>query len=178
MYFLLLTYHMHHIKTSLLLVLKWQREEWTDPFPNKMHVSILVVPQLETQLMSHHRQLPTNTQTKVSEDSSLTEWVLKATIHCTWTDESTLPTTDPRAIAKTHSAKCGLVRHWSGKVTNHTLRLLPTFWVVPISITRGHHSSSWHSLGDDNKDDNRWPEWHQRQHPIICHHLAQPGPQP
>ena len=35
-------------------------------------------------------------------------------------------TADPRAIAMTHSAKHGLVRYWSGKITNHILRLLPT----------------------------------------------------
>ena len=68
--------------------------------------------------MSHIRQLSTNTQTKVSEDSSSADWVLKAVIHCTWTDELTLLTADPRAIAKTDSAKNGLVRHWYGKVTN------------------------------------------------------------
>ena len=33
----------------------------------------------------------------------------------------------------------GLVRCWSGKVTNHTLRLLPTLGVVPISTTQSHH---------------------------------------
>ena len=57
------------------------------------------------------------TQTKVSEDFSSADWVLEAILHCTWTDESTLLTANPRAIAKMDSAKCGLVRHWSGKVT-------------------------------------------------------------
>ena len=57
------------------------------------------------------------TQTKVSEDFSSADWVLEAILHCTWTDESTPPTTDPRAIAKMDSARCGLVRCWSGKVT-------------------------------------------------------------
>ena len=68
--------------------------------------------------MSHIRQLLTNTQTKASEDSSSVDWVLKAVIHCTWTDKLTPLTADPRAIAKTDSAKHGLVRHWYGKVTN------------------------------------------------------------
>ena len=68
--------------------------------------------------MSHIRRLLTNTQTKVSEDSSSADWVLKAVIHCTWTDELTPLTTDPRVIAKTDSAKHGLVGHWYGKVTN------------------------------------------------------------
>ena len=40
------------------------------PISHKIHVSILVVPQLETWSMSHFRGPPTNTQTKVSEDSS------------------------------------------------------------------------------------------------------------
>ena len=40
------------------------------PISHKIHVSVLVVPQLETWSMSHFRQLPTNTQTKVSEDFS------------------------------------------------------------------------------------------------------------
>ena len=57
------------------------------------------------------------TQTKVSEDFSSADWVLEAIQHCTWTDELTLPTADPRAIAKMDSARHGLVRHWSGKVT-------------------------------------------------------------
>ena len=68
--------------------------------------------------MSRIRRPPTNTQTKVSKDSSSADWVLKAVTHCTWTDELTLPTADPRAIAKTDSAKHGLVRYWYGKVTN------------------------------------------------------------
>ena len=88
------------------------------PISYKIHVSILVVPQLETWSMSHIRQLLTNTQTKVSEDSSSADWVLKAVIHCTWTDELTPLTANPRAIAKTDSAKHGLVRCWYGKVTN------------------------------------------------------------
>ena len=88
------------------------------PIAYKIHVSILVVPQLVTQSMSHIRRLLTNTQTKVSEDSSSADWLLKAVIHCTWTDESTSLTANPRAIAKTDSAKHGLVRRWYGKVTN------------------------------------------------------------
>ena len=76
-----------------------------DPFPIKIHVSILVVPQLETWWISHIRRLLTNTQTKVSEDSSSADWVLKAVIQCTWTDKSTPPTANPGAIAKTDSAK-------------------------------------------------------------------------
>ena len=87
------------------------------PISHKIHVSVLVVPQLETWLMSHIRQPPMYTQTKVSEDSSSAAWVLEAIQHHTWTDESTLLTTDPRAIAKMDSARHGLVRHWSGKVT-------------------------------------------------------------
>ena len=87
------------------------------PISHKIHVSILVVPQIETWLTSHFRQPLTNTQTKVSEDFSSADWALKAIIHCTWTDELTPLTTDPRAIAKTDSAKRGLVRCWSGKVT-------------------------------------------------------------
>ena len=86
------------------------------PISHKIHVSVLVVPQLETWSTSHFRRPPTNTQTKVSENFSLADWVLKAIIHCTWTDESTLPTANPRAIARTDSAMHGLVRHWSGKV--------------------------------------------------------------
>ena len=87
------------------------------PISHKIHVSILVVPHLETWSMSHIRQLPMYTQTKVSEDFSSADWVLEAILHCTWTNESTLPTADPRAIAKTDSARHGLVRCWSGKVT-------------------------------------------------------------
>ena len=87
------------------------------PISHKIHVSVLVVPQLETWLMSHIRRLLMYTQTKVSEDFSSADWVLEAILHCTWTDKLTPQTTDPRAIAKTDSARCGLVRCWSGKVT-------------------------------------------------------------
>ena len=87
------------------------------PISHKIHVSVLVVPQLETWSMSCIRQLLMYTQTKVSEDFSSADWVLEAILHCTWTDESTLLTANARAIAKTDPARYGLVRHWSGKVT-------------------------------------------------------------
>ena len=83
---------------------------------HKIHVSILVVSQLETWSTSCFRQLLTNTQTKVSEDFSSAYWVLEAVLHCTWTDKLTPPTINPRAIAKTDSARHGLVRCWSVKV--------------------------------------------------------------
>ena len=57
------------------------------------------------------------TQTKVSENFSSADRVLEAILHFTWTDKPSLLTADPRAIAKTDSARYGLVRWWSGKVT-------------------------------------------------------------
>ena len=87
------------------------------PISHKIHVSILVVPQLETWSMSHIRQPLMYTQTKVSEDFSSADWVLEAILHCTWTDELTPQTANPRAITKMDSARHGPVRHWSGKVT-------------------------------------------------------------
>ena len=87
------------------------------PISHKIHVSVLVVPQLETWSMSHIRRPLMYTQTKVSEDFSSADWVLEAILHCTWTNELTLLTANPRTIAKTDSARHGLVRHWSGKVT-------------------------------------------------------------
>ena len=95
----------------------YQLNQMNGPISHKIHVSVLVVPQLETWSTSHIRQLLMYTQTKVSEDFSSADWVLKAILHCTWTDELTPPTADPRAIAKMDSTRHRLVRCWSGKVT-------------------------------------------------------------
>ena len=42
---------------------------------------------------------------------------------------------------KTWSAKHGLVRCWSWKVTNCTLRLLHKLWIVPVFSTQGPHKT-------------------------------------
>ena len=87
------------------------------PISHKIHISVLVVPQLETWSTSCIRRPLMYTQTKVSEDFSSADWVLEAILHRTWTDQSTPPTANPRAIPKTDSARHGLARRWSGKVT-------------------------------------------------------------
>ena len=99
-----------------ILQLTFYMKLMNGPISHKIHVSVLVVPELETWSMSCIRQPPMYTQTKVSEDFSSADWVLEAILHCTWTDKSTLPTANPRAIAKMDSARHGFVRCWSGKV--------------------------------------------------------------
>ena len=49
------------------------------------------------------------------------------------------------------SAKHGLVRCWSWKVTNYTLKLLPKLWVVPIFTACGPHKLVAQLITDGNR---------------------------